>query len=47
MEATVAAAQAQAKLRTSKYRASQEYRREMIGVLLRRVLRTAVERARL
>ena len=44
--ATVAAAQAQARLRTSKYRASQEYRREMIGVLLRRVLRTAVERAR-
>ena len=46
VEATVAAAQAQAKLRTSKYRASQDYRREMIGVLLRRVLRTAVERAR-
>ncbi len=47
VEATVAAAQAQARLRTSKYRASQDYRREMIGVLLRRVLRTAVERARL
>ena len=46
VEAAVDAAQAQASLRTSKYRASQEYRREMIGVLLRRVLRTAVARAR-
>ena len=46
VEAAVTAAQAQARLRTSKYRASQAYRREMIGVLLRRVLRTAVERAR-
>ena len=47
MEAAVAAAQAQVRLRTSKYRASQEYRHEMIGVLLRRVLRTAVDRARM
>ncbi len=43
----IAAAQTQASLRTSKYRSSQEYRREMIGVLLRRVLHTAVERARM
>ena len=47
VEKAVAAAQAQARLRTSKYRASQEYRREMIGVLLRRVLHAAVERARM
>ena len=46
VETAVEAAQAQARLRTSKYRASEEYRREMIGVLLRRVLGTAVERAR-
>jgi len=32
--------------RTSKYRATADYRREMIGVLLRRTLRLAVERAR-
>ena len=47
VEEAVAAAQGQARLRTSKYRASQEYRREMIGVLLRRVLHAAVERARM
>ena len=47
VENAVAAAQAQASLRTSKYRASQEYRREMIGVLLKRVLQSAVERARM
>ena len=47
VEKAVAAAQGQARLRTSKYRASQEYRREMIGVLLRRVLHAAVERARM
>jgi carbon-monoxide dehydrogenase medium subunit len=47
VEKAVAAAQAQARLRTSKYRASQEYRREMIGVLLKRVLQAAVERARM
>ncbi len=39
IEAAVLAAQAQATLRTSKYRASQEYRHEMLAVLLRRVLR--------
>ncbi len=47
VENAIAAAQAQASLRTSKYRASQEYRREMIGVLLKRVLQAAVERARM
>ena len=47
VENAVAAAQEHARLRTSKYRASQEYRREMIGVLLRRVLQAAVERARM
>jgi CO/xanthine dehydrogenase FAD-binding subunit len=41
LEAAVAAAQAQARLRTSKYRASKEYRHEMVAVLLRRVLRRA------
>ena len=46
VEQAVDAAQTQASLRTSKYRASQAYRHEMIGVLLRRVLQTAVERAR-
>ena len=46
VEAAVDAAQGQARLRASKYRASRDYRREMIGALLRRVLRTAVERAR-
>ena len=42
-----AAALAQAKLhpRTSKYRATDEYRHEMIAVLLRRTLPLAVERA--
>ena len=47
VEHAIATAQTQAGLRTSKYRASQEYRREMIGVLLRRVLHTAVARARM
>jgi CO/xanthine dehydrogenase FAD-binding subunit len=45
MEAVIAAGQQQARLRTSKHRASQEYRHEMIAVLLRRVLPRAVERA--
>jgi carbon-monoxide dehydrogenase medium subunit len=45
VEAAVAAAQAQAQLRTSRHRASKEYRHEMVAVLLRRVLSTAVERA--
>ena len=44
IEAAIAAAQAQARLRTSKYRASAEYRHEMVAVLLRRVLRRAAER---
>jgi CO/xanthine dehydrogenase FAD-binding subunit len=43
--ATIGAAQAQAQLRTSKHRASKEYRHEMIAVLLDRVLRTAFARA--
>ena len=47
VEKTIVAAQTQASLRNSKYRASQAYRHEMIGVLLRRVLHTAVERARM
>ena len=47
VEDAIAAAQAQASLRSSKYRASQAYRHEMIGVLLRRVLQTSVERARM
>ncbi|MBX3000794.1 MAG: FAD binding domain-containing protein [Caldilineaceae bacterium] len=46
VDAVIAAAQGQARLRTSKHRASQEYRHEMIAVLLRRVLPKAVERAR-
>ena len=45
IEAAVAAAQAQAQLRTSKHRATQEYRHEMVAVLLRRVLGKAVARA--
>ena len=46
VDAVVEAAQNQAQLRTSRHRASKEYRHEMIGVLLRRVLHRAVERAR-
>ncbi len=46
LEAAVAAAQQQAELRTSKHRASKEYRHELIAVLLRRVLTVAIERAR-
>lgn len=46
LEAAVAAAQRQAELRTSKHRASKEYRHEMIAVLLRRVLPRAIARAR-
>lgn len=45
IEAAVAAAQRQAELRTSKHRASKEYRHEMIAVLLRRVLPRAIARA--
>jgi CO/xanthine dehydrogenase FAD-binding subunit len=39
IDAAIEAAQRQANLRTSKYRASKEYRQEMVAVLLRRVLR--------
>jgi carbon-monoxide dehydrogenase medium subunit len=46
IEAAVHAAQAQAELRTSKHRATKEYRHEMVDVLLRRVLTRAVARAR-
>jgi len=46
IEAAVKAAQEQARLRTSKHRASRAYRHEMIEVLLRRVLPTAIKRAR-
>lgn len=46
LEAVVKAAQEQAQLRTSRHRASQEYRHEMVAVLLRRVLARAVARAR-
>ncbi|MCL4830585.1 MAG: FAD binding domain-containing protein [Caldilinea sp.] len=45
LEPAIAAAQRQAELRTSKHRASKEYRHEMIAVLLRRVLPKAVTRA--
>lgn len=45
LAATIAAAQGQVQLRTSKHRASKEYRHEMVGVLLGRVLRSALERA--
>lgn len=45
IEAAVAAAQRQAELRTSKHRASKEYRHEMIAVLLRRVLPRAIAQA--
>ncbi len=46
IEKAIAAAQAQSRLRTSKHRATKAYRHEMIGVLLRRVLPRALERAR-
>lgn len=44
--AAVAAVQAQAELRTSKHRASKEYRFELVAVLLQRVIHRAIERAR-
>jgi carbon-monoxide dehydrogenase medium subunit len=47
VDAAVQAALAQAELRTSKHRASKEYRREVLGVLLRRVLQRAFDRAQL
>jgi CO/xanthine dehydrogenase FAD-binding subunit len=43
--AAITAARTALKLRTSKYRATADYRYEMVGVLLRRTLTTAVERA--
>jgi CO/xanthine dehydrogenase FAD-binding subunit len=46
LAATIAAAQSQAQFRTSKHRASKEYRHEMVGVLLGRVLGKAYIRAR-
>ncbi|MFV0642961.1 MAG: FAD binding domain-containing protein [Sphingomonadaceae bacterium] len=45
VEDAVAAAQSQAQLRTSRHRASKEYRHEMLAVLLRRVLERAFVRA--
>jgi carbon-monoxide dehydrogenase medium subunit len=45
IEAAIVAAQRQAELRTSKHRASKEYRHEMVAVLLRRVLPKAIVRA--
>jgi CO/xanthine dehydrogenase FAD-binding subunit len=46
LRSAVAAAQESLHPRTSKYRATHEYRHELIAVLLRRTLTTAVERAR-
>ncbi len=46
IEQAMAAAQAQAQLRTSKHRATKAYRHELVAVLLRRVVGRAVERAR-
>lgn len=45
LDQVIAAAQAQAKLRTSKHRASRDYRHVMIEVLLRRVVPRAITRA--
>jgi CO/xanthine dehydrogenase FAD-binding subunit len=46
IEQAVASAQESLSLRTSKYRATADYRREMVAVLLRRVIPVAVERAK-
>lgn len=46
VEEVIHAAQEQAQFRTSRHRASQEYRHEMVAILLRRVLQRAVARAR-
>lgn len=46
VEAAVEQALAEARLRTSKYRATKAYREEMVRVLLQRVLPRAVDRAR-
>lgn len=45
IDAAIAAAQAEVHLRTSKHRASREYREELLPVLLRRVLQRAFGRA--
>ena len=45
IEAAITTAQATLKLRTSKYRATADYRYEMVAVLLRKTLTKAVERA--
>lgn len=45
VERAIAAAQESLKLRTSKYRATSAYRREMLAVLLRRVIPLAAQRA--
>lgn len=46
VEAAIPTAQASLQPRTSKYRATADYRQEMIAVLLRRTLALALERAR-
>ncbi len=46
VEQVVQAAQEEARLRTSRHRASAAYRHEMVAVLLRRLLRRAVDRIR-
>ncbi len=46
LAAAVDEALAEARLRTSKHRATREYREEMVRVLMRRVIPRAVERAR-
>lgn len=46
LEAAIAAGQATLHPRTSKYRATAEYRHELIAVLLRRTLTAALDRAR-
>jgi carbon-monoxide dehydrogenase medium subunit len=45
IDTTIAAAQAEVQLRTSKHRASRAYREELLPVLLRRVLQRAFARA--
>ncbi|RLT32409.1 MAG: hypothetical protein DWI57_18415 [Chloroflexi bacterium] len=46
MESAIAAAQSQVQLRSSKHRASKEYRHAMVAVLLGRLLPAALERAK-
>lgn len=45
IEAAIEAARAEVRLRTSRHRASKDYRDELIGVLMRRVLPRAAQRA--